>query len=80
MQKHRPPIYLGAFSPSAVARAARYADGWIAVAYPPAEIARVFSSLRSAAEEAGRDPADLELIVRANVELTEQPLGDERIS
>ena len=40
VQKPHPPIYLGAFSPSAVERAARYADGWLAVAYPPAEIAR----------------------------------------
>ena len=80
VQKPHPPVYLGAFSPSAVERAARYADGWLAVAYPPAEIARLFSSLQAAAEKGGRDPAALELIVRANVQLTEKPLGDERMA
>jgi alkanesulfonate monooxygenase SsuD/methylene tetrahydromethanopterin reductase-like flavin-dependent oxidoreductase (luciferase family) len=78
VQKPRPPIYLGAFSPSAVARAARYADGWLAVAYPLADIAGMFATVRAAAEEAGRDPDELELIVRANIRLTEQPLGDKR--
>jgi probable F420-dependent oxidoreductase len=79
VQKPRPPIYIGAFSPSAAARVARDADGWIAVAFPPAEIARVFSTIQAAAEEGGRDPAELELIVRGNVELTDQPLGDDRM-
>ena len=80
VQKPRPPIYLGAFSPSAAARAARYADGWLAVAYPLADIAGMFSTVQAAAEAAGRDPGELELIVRANVQLAEQPLGDERMA
>jgi len=29
------------------------------------------------AQEAGRDPAELELVVRANVSLSDQPLGDD---
>ena len=80
VQKPRPPIYLGAFSPSAVARAARYADGWLAVAYPLPDIAAMFSTVQAAAEAGGRDPGELELIVRANVQLAEQPLGDERMA
>lgn len=80
VQKPRPPIYLGAFSPSAAARAARYADGWLAVAYPLPDIAAMFSTVQAAAEAGGRDPGELELIVRANVQLTEQPLGDERMA
>jgi probable F420-dependent oxidoreductase len=80
VQKPHPPIYLGAFSPRAAARAARYADGWLAVAYPTEEIAKMFSAIQALAEEAGRDPNELELLVRANVELTDQPLGDKRMT
>jgi probable F420-dependent oxidoreductase len=80
VQKPHPPIYLGAFSPAAAARTARYANGWLAVAYPTEEIAKMFSAIQALAAEAGRDPAELELIVRGNVELADQPLGDDRMT
>jgi alkanesulfonate monooxygenase SsuD/methylene tetrahydromethanopterin reductase-like flavin-dependent oxidoreductase (luciferase family) len=80
VQKPYPPIYLGAFSPAAAARTARYADGWLAVAYPTEEIAKMFSAIQALAEVAGRDPAELELLVGGNVELADQPLGDERMT
>ena len=73
-----PPIFLGAFMPPALARVARVADGWIAVALPPPAMAETFEGIKAAAREAGRDPTSLKLIVRANVEITEQPLGKDR--
>jgi probable F420-dependent oxidoreductase len=79
VQEPHPPIYLGAFSPKALARVARHADGWLAVAYPIAAIADTFSTIQTLAEETGRDPAGLELIVRANVELTDQRLEGDRM-
>lgn len=79
VQTPRPPIYLGAFSPRAAARVARVADGWITAAYPVPAMAEMFATIREAAEGVGRDPATLEFLVRANVELSEQPLGDERM-
>ena len=79
MQTPHPPIYLGAFSPRAAARVARVADGWITVAYPVPVMAEMFATIRAAAGEAGRDPATLELLVRANVELFDQPLGEDRM-
>ncbi len=30
------------------------------------------------AQQAGRDPAEIKLVVRANINVTGQPLGDER--
>jgi probable F420-dependent oxidoreductase len=79
VQKPHPPLYLGAFSPRAAARVARIADGWITVAYPISAMAEMFAGIRAAAGEAGRDPDRLELLVRANVELFDQPLGDDRM-
>ena len=40
----------------------------------------MFSAIQALAEEAGCDPAELELLVRANVELSDQPLADERMT
>ena len=40
----------------------------------------MFSAIQALAAEGGRDPAELELIVRGNVELTDQPLGDDRMT
>lgn len=79
VQEPHPPIYLGAFSPAAAARVARVADGWITVAYPVPAMAEMIATIRAAADEAGRDPATIELLVRANVELFDQPLGDDRM-
>jgi probable F420-dependent oxidoreductase len=79
VQKPHPPIYIGAFAPPAIARAARVADGWIAAAFPVPTMAEVFAGIKRTAARAGRDPAALELIVRANVELSEQPLGQDRM-
>ncbi len=79
IQEPHPPIYLGAFTPAAAARVGRVADGWITVAYPVAAMSEMFESIRAAAAEAGRDPDGLELLVRANVELFDRPLGDDRM-
>jgi alkanesulfonate monooxygenase SsuD/methylene tetrahydromethanopterin reductase-like flavin-dependent oxidoreductase (luciferase family) len=40
----------------------------------------MFSAIQALAAEGGRDPAELELIVRGNVELADQPLGDDRMT
>jgi probable F420-dependent oxidoreductase len=80
VQKPHPPIYMGAFTPPALARVARLADGWNPVGFPPSAIAEVFSSIQKMAAEAGRDPTALELIARANVTLSEQALGDDRMT
>jgi hypothetical protein len=39
---------------------------------------QMYESLQTMAREAGRDPATLELVVRANLHQTREPLGEDR--
>jgi probable F420-dependent oxidoreductase len=73
VQQPHPPIYLAAFAPGALNRIARLADGWNAVAIPVAGMKPMFDEVRTMARAAGRDPSRLQLIVRANVEIHDQP-------
>ena len=72
VQKPHPPIWVGGESPPALRRAARLGDGW----YPSGNnaghpigtaslIADSISSLRRYAEEAGRDPTDIDIACTA---------------
>jgi probable F420-dependent oxidoreductase len=73
-QQPRPPILLGGVVPAALKRAGRISDGWISSSR--ADLTRIDESvatIRIAAEEAGRDPAALQMIVRGLVRL-----GDEK--
>jgi probable F420-dependent oxidoreductase len=70
VHKPHPPIYLAAFAPAALARIAKLADGWNPVAIPVDGMKQMFESVKEMARAAGRDPSKLELIVRANVEIT----------
>ena len=78
VQKPHPPIYLAAFSTSGLKRVATMANGWFPAGLPPAGLEPMITSLKDMAKEAGRDPAELEIIVRANMAVTEEPLGDPR--
>jgi probable F420-dependent oxidoreductase len=78
VQKPHPPVYMAAYTPAALARVARFADGWNPVGIPPAGVAQMFEGIKAAAQEAGRDPSKLELLMRANTEVTESALGDDR--
>ncbi|HTS37931.1 MAG TPA: LLM class F420-dependent oxidoreductase [Candidatus Solibacter sp.] len=78
VQKPHPPIYLAAFAPAALKRLATVADGWNPVIIPLPGMAQMFQQLKQMAEDAGRDPSTLVLVVRAIVEITDKPLGAER--
>src|SRR5438552_5607335 len=79
VQKPHPPIYLAAFAPPAMKRLATMADGWNPVAIPLDGMAQMFGGLKQMAKEAGRDPSSLAMVVRANLEITDKPLGKERM-
>ncbi|MFF3748949.1 TIGR03619 family F420-dependent LLM class oxidoreductase [Streptomyces sp. NPDC002018] len=73
VQRPRPPIYLGGYSPAAMGRAARRADGWLPVVRPgygtpwefdAAQINGPVDQLRNRAVEHGRDPSQLDLVLR----------------
>ena len=79
VQKPYPPIYLAAFAPAAMKRLATAADGWNPVAIPVDGMAQMFAAVKQMAKEAGRDPSSLVMVVRANLEITNKPLGDKRM-
>lgn len=78
VQRPHPPIYLAAFEPRALQRTARVANGWNPVALPIATMREMIATLRGLARAAGRDPAELEVVVRANFHEMAKPLGDGR--
>lgn len=78
VQKPHPPIYMAAYAPAALRRVAAMANGWNPVGIPVDGMAQMFGSLKQMAKEAGRDPSSLELVVRANLEITDKPLPKQR--
>ncbi len=78
VQKPHPPIYLAAYAPAALKRAATLANGWNPAGLSAEQMAAMFGQLREMAKTAGRDPMALELIVRANLHITAEPLRGDR--
>lgn len=78
VQKPRPPIYLAAFTPSAMKRVAVMADAWLPVGIPLSDVGAMFDGIKNMAKEAGRDPSALELILTAGVDIHKTPIEKER--
>ena len=78
VQKPHPPIYLAAFTPSAMKRVAVEADAWLPVGIPLSDLGAMFDGIKNMAREAGRDPSALELIVTAGVDIHQKPIEKER--
>lgn len=77
-QRGRVPLILAAYSPAGLDRIARRADGWNPTGFPIDIAAATWQGVIRAAEGYDRDPAQLRLVLRANVKLTPLPLGDGR--
>ena len=78
VQKPHPPIYMAAYSPGALKRVATLANGWNPAGVPVDGMRQMMAQIRSMAQAGGRDPAAIELIVRANLSISPQPLDGER--
>lgn len=78
VQKPHPPIYMAAFAPAALGRIARLADGWNPTGIPVEGMAQMWAGLQETAKKEGRDPGALQLIVRANLYVSDKPLGKNR--
>jgi alkanesulfonate monooxygenase SsuD/methylene tetrahydromethanopterin reductase-like flavin-dependent oxidoreductase (luciferase family) len=78
VQKPHPRIYLAAFTPPALQRTAKIADGWNPTGIPLEGMAQMFSGIKQMAGAAGRDPSSLELVVRANLHITQKPVEKDR--
>lgn len=77
-QRPRPRLLLAAYTPSGLDRVARRADGWIPAGLPVEALAPMFAAVRDLAAGHGRDPDALELVVRANIKVTDRALGADR--
>jgi len=80
VQNPRPPLLLAAYTPAGLDRIARRGDGWMPAGMPVAAIAPMWATIRDLAAGYGRQPDDLQLVVRANVKIFDQPLGSDRPS
>jgi probable F420-dependent oxidoreductase len=78
VQQPHPPIYMAAYTEAAMNRVARFADGWMPVGVPIEGMKAMLAGIRQMAEGHGRDGDAIELIVRANLHVTDAPLGDDR--
>ncbi|MFN0090293.1 MAG: TIGR03619 family F420-dependent LLM class oxidoreductase [Acidimicrobiales bacterium] len=72
----RIPVSMAAFTPAGLDRIARRADGWNVAGIPVEIAATMWRDVLAAAERAGRNPAEMRLIIRAIVHLVgELPEG-----
>src|SRR5262249_24090883 len=79
VQKPHPPIYIAAFAPPALKRLATYANGWNPVPVPVEGMAQMFAGAKQMAKDSGRDPSELKLVVRANLQPSDKPISNGRV-
>jgi probable F420-dependent oxidoreductase len=78
VQPGGPPLLAGAFAPAAIARAARMGVGFNPIGMGWDMLEGMVTSFRDESRAAGHDPSTLPIVVRANIQFTEQPLGADR--
>ena len=78
VQQPHPPIYMAAFAPAPMKRAAIFADGWMPVGVPPDQLTSTGKQLKEMVKGVGRDPASFKIIARYNIDCRTQPLGKDR--
>jgi probable F420-dependent oxidoreductase len=78
VQRPHPPILLGGTAPAALKRVGAMADGWISSSrVSGSEIPGAVDTIRTAAGDAGRDPADVRIIVRGSLRLRDTDNDDD---
>ena len=64
----RPPVFIGGEGEHAIARALKYADGWIPIGKKPAELAPLISDYRERAAQAGRPQPEVVTFTQLNTD------------
>lgn len=72
-QKPGPPILVGGISRSALKRAAILGDGWHPIRQSTSDLAKGIQTIRALAEEGGRDPSEIAVSVRTELDVTDSP-------
>jgi probable F420-dependent oxidoreductase len=73
VQKPHPPIWVGGHTRPALRRTGRLANVWLPIGarppadLPPAQVAECMAAIRAEAEQAGRDPAAIDVCFSTNV-------------
>ena len=80
LARARAPVLVDGRSPGLLERAARRARGWSPTGIPVDELAPMWAEVQRLAVAAGRDPDDLQLVVRAGIDLRPAPAGAGRAS
>ena len=76
VQRPHPPVLLGGAAGPALRRAGRLANGWICSSQQDlSTVAAAIDTVRAGAREAGRDPAAVQIVARAVVDLLEDAPG-----
>ena len=79
LQRPHPPVLIGGAAEAALRRAGRLAEGWIGSTRTDEEsLARSVALVRAGAEEAGRDPDAVRILVRMVVDLVAEDPGRDR--
>jgi probable F420-dependent oxidoreductase len=74
VQAPHPPIYIAAYSEAALKRVATHGDGWNPAGMPIPAMKTMFEGVRATARALGREPRSIQLVVRANLHVTEAPI------
>jgi alkanesulfonate monooxygenase SsuD/methylene tetrahydromethanopterin reductase-like flavin-dependent oxidoreductase (luciferase family) len=69
---------MAAYTPGAMKRTAREANGWFPVGVPLSAVGPMFDSIKGMVRDAGRNPDSFELIIRGNLEFTRSPIAKDR--
>lgn len=73
------PIYMGALNAGMLRLAGRIADGVCVNMVPEDALAQVLAEVRAGAEDAGRDPNEIEVVARLHCILSDDPATDREI-
>src|SRR5919199_781452 len=71
-----PPILVGGYSDAALRRAVRFGEKWGGFMDSPGRIRQVRERLKRLAEEAGRDPGELQIVTTFRLRSPTQETGD----
>jgi len=78
VQQPHPPILLGGSAEVALRRVGRLADGWISASrFQSSQVAATVTTIRGAAETAGRDPEQIRIVIRGSLRLRDADHPDD---